>query len=266
MTRGVSSSRLAAALRLECERLGREFGGVQQAEPDVPIPILVKGPAIARHFPEPAQRTYKDIDLLVPSTHVEFWASFLEQQGYRRLVPKKRRHQLFFTGEVKFVRPFADTYLMSELHVWFFADKRARKFNYEAVRPDAGMGPSGLLEPSVAKHLVILALHYRHHPPQRRKDSWLKDFLELGNAEAVAEARQIAAVYSIEWMLEQTLYEAQILAGSKRWGAESHEVKSLSLARVTEKGHSGPLLHLALWREFGILRALGYLLMNSNPA
>src|SRR5437870_2309401 len=66
-----------ASYDLEIGRLLHQAGGLAR-------PILLKGASVAERYATPADRLYRDLDLLIPAADVEAWDALLVHNGYAR--------------------------------------------------------------------------------------------------------------------------------------------------------------------------------------
>jgi hypothetical protein len=136
--------------------------------------LLLKGPAIARTlYPDPAERAYLDVDLLVePSGWVEA-ARVLEDLGYGHHEPDPDRDadkaQVWQRGEV-----FVDLHPTAR---WTRADRAAVWTAFASDAETLEVGGAPVPVPGEAARALLLALHACQHgaaEPQPRRD------LELG--------------------------------------------------------------------------------------
>lgn len=57
-------------------------------------PLIVKGPVVAAAYPDPALRTYNDLDLLLPAEQAEPFMAALLRSGYRAFADGQRSYHL----------------------------------------------------------------------------------------------------------------------------------------------------------------------------
>jgi len=259
-------SRRAARTRRWCAALDLELGRVAAAArgSGLASPVLIKGPAVARHYPDPALRPYSDIDLLVPEHELDRWIALLSGLGYvapdRWDLDLQRR----FTHHVKLRRPSGEGSVVCELHRFLFLERRARRLDHAALVPLSE--PSrwdGVLWPRQPALLVVLALHLAHHELERRRDISVRDFVELGSPAVVAEARSIAERLEVGWALELALAEAERMVGEARWGAAPPAPTGLTAAGLLPR--AGMRRTFAEARELGPVQGARYLAHLLSP-
>lgn len=133
-------------------------------------PVLIKGPAVAdRYYPDPAQRQFVDLDLLVPAARLRDAAAALEREGYavegefRPGYAERYGHDLH-AGRAGPPRIDVD------LHWRVGDDPAASALDHAwaaegAERLDAE-GASALV-PAPARQLLVLAVHLLRDPEKR---------------------------------------------------------------------------------------------------
>lgn len=214
--------------------------------------IVLKGPAVALRYPDPALRPYADVDLLVPESELDPWGAALVRLGFRGPDADQARAARLLHHHLVYYRDAIPV----ELHWRLFAAREARALDHAALAaesaPDARMG--GLLVPSLAAQLVVLGVHLAHHSLDDRKLMWLLDLITLGEADAVERARSQADRWGVGWALEAALHDAQILLGEERWGARPERLRGLAAAR---RSGAGPVRgRMAKWRAVGLGRSV----------
>jgi hypothetical protein len=235
------SRRLRAVLDLELHLV------TSGAPTHMAIPILLKGPAVARWYPDPSLRPYTDIDLLVPEADLDAWGDALTRLGFAGPGADEAAHARLTHHHLVFHRGG----IVVELHWRLFAAREARGLDYAALAAQAAIDPTlaGLLVTSLPAQLVVLGVHLAHHYPDTRKLMWLMDFVTLGDPEAVEAARALADGWDVRWALEAALADAENLLGESRWSATPGAVGGLAGARRSGAG---------LWRtRLAKARAIG---------
>jgi hypothetical protein len=250
------------ALDLEAQRIAQTAVIFGRLAP----PILLKGPAVSGRYQDAEVRAYSDIDLLVPSDHVSGWERFLLDLGYPSPGPWERSDALRFTHHLVFRRAVGAGDLLCEVHTRLFMERAARSIGYRILLSFTEPGPfPGMLRCTAPAQLMVLALHLLHHPTATRRLIWLRDLIEIGERDTVAEARDLAARWGVRWVLERALAGAERLLGEPRWAAAPVAPRRFGLRRVVEMDEPGHLYQLALARELGPVNGLRYLVSRFDP-
>jgi hypothetical protein len=252
----------SAALDLELERIGRRVLG----EPGLSLPILLKGPAVARWYADQSVRSYGDIDVLIPSEEVGRWSGVLASIGYENPDPWLYRNSLRFGHHVVFRRPTPTRDVLCEVHTRLFMERRARSIGHRGLVGLSEPSPfPGLRWCSAPAQLVVLALHLLHHRADTRRLIWLRDLIELGDRTTVSQARSLADRVGVRWAVERALWGAERLLGEARWGAARPPGAHFDLVSVLGLGDAGHLYQLARARDLGPVEGLRYLLSRVDP-
>jgi hypothetical protein len=250
------------ALDLEAQRIAGAAAGSGTLTP----PMLLKGPAVSGRSRDAEIRTYKDIDLMIPTDEVDGWERLLQGLGFPSPRRWDRWNDLHFTHHVVFRRPLEAGDLVCEVHTRLFMERTARSIGYQTLQPFTEPGPfPGLLRSTAPVQLVVLALHLLHHPAATRRLIWLRDLIEIGERDTVAEARALAARWGVRWVLESALAGAERLLWERRWAAAPAAPRRFGLRRVVEMDEPGHLYQLALARELGPVDGLRYLVSRFDP-
>lgn len=258
-----SAQATAAELDRECERIG---AAALSMGAGLRAPIVLKGPAVARRYRDPPVRTYSDIDLLVATEEMRAWAEVLVALGYWGPPPELAMAERRYQEGVAFGRRAGATQLICDLHGCVFIERRAREFTYPDLAPHSQPGPfPGLLQPTPAAELVVLALHLAHHDSAVVRLIWIRDFIELGQPTVVVAARELACRHDLGWALERALAAAEDVIGKPRWAASPPGRESFGLASVHQEGRTQYLRHLALAHELGVPAALRYFASRISP-
>lgn len=268
MTRGVADGRIALpaalleAIARDADRaraaravLDLELHHVARGAPaGAATAIVLKGPAVARRWPDPELRPYGDIDLLVPESELGDWATALERLGFAPPAEREARRSRLAHHHLVYRRGS----IALELHWRLFAAREARRLDYSALAAhavaDRELG--GLLVASLPAQLVVLAVHLAHHRDATRRLVWTLDFVTLGEADAVAEARRLAEAWGVRWALEAALHDVETVLGEPRWGASPERVGGLARARRSGAGRWRT--RAAKVRAIGVRRAVRY--------
>jgi putative nucleotidyltransferase-like protein/transglutaminase superfamily protein len=250
-----------AILDLESQRIA----AAAAAEGNLRPPILIKGYHVARHYRDPTLRSYVDIDLLVPTDDRAHWGWLLEGLGFKGRGRWQTTDDERYSHHIAYRRSLGQRTILVELHACLWMERRVRQLDYRSLVPWTEPSPlSGLLAPTLGVQLVILAVHLLHHECAGWRLMWLHDFIELGTADAVAEAREIAGAVGVGWALEEALHAAEQLLGSPVWQASPGRQR-FGLASVQRFDRPGLLHHIALSRELGPWRGARYLLSRFDP-
>ena len=251
----------AATLDLELERIA-----VGARERPLSPPILLKGRAVADRYRDHSTRSYVDNDLLVPRAEIPAWGAFLATLNYRGPGPWRERVDARYSHHVQFTRQPPGPPLVCEIHAALFMERRASRLDHATLLEHVEeSGVAGILRPTLPAQLIVLALHYVHHAPEERRLIWVHDLIELGEGDAVAEARAIARGIGVDWALEHALASAERVLGHPRWSAAPPTENGFGLARVQNSPHAGDVHYLALMRELGPAEATRYLLSRMDP-
>ncbi|MGH2739448.1 MAG: PqqD family peptide modification chaperone [Actinomycetota bacterium] len=200
--------RRVATIDLEIERISVALG---RGAPGLSPPILFKGRAVASEYADPSLRPYVDIDLIVPAPEIRAWLLFLEGLGYENTRPWKARDLARYQAGVSSWRSIGPYRVLCDVHWCVFIERSARNVDYHALLPGSEPTDSrNVLAPSPPAQLVALALHYASHPRPTRRLIWLRDFVELGRLDLVAEARSLADEWGVGWALERALLETEV--------------------------------------------------------
>ncbi|HKH18651.1 MAG TPA: nucleotidyltransferase family protein, partial [Solirubrobacteraceae bacterium] len=169
--------------------------------------IVLKGPEVAAHYPDPALRPYGDLDLLVPDPHDAQRA--LAAAGFVALGDPR------FYENIHHQRPMAvhGLPLSVELHSmpkWpdGFAPPRTEEL-FEAAIP-ASLGVDGLGTLSRAQHALVLAAHSWAHDPLRRVGE-LVDIAAMSHGLDSGELRSLAARWGLRGIWDATAAAAGAL-------------------------------------------------------
>jgi hypothetical protein len=250
----------ATALRLEAARIGRTVA------PGPHAPILLKGPAVARRWTRPELRPFGDLDALVPEAALGEWRRALEAAGYTGPSAWEERSVRGFHHHLGFRRPGPGGTLLVEVHWRLFAAKGIRDLRYDELAGRAAPSPSapGWLELDDGAQLLALCAHWVHHWAPERRLVWLRDLIELGTAETVRSARELAQSRGLEWIVENALASAEAVLRDPRWEARPVRPPG-GLPAVNERGASGVRAQLGLLRELGPLRGARHVLSRLDP-
>jgi Uncharacterised nucleotidyltransferase len=250
-------------LDLEVHRIAT---GLRENRDGLAPPILLKGPAVARHYRDPSLRSYVDVDILVPHAELGGWARFLTGLGYVMPSGWERRDASRYQPHIIFPRPVDGGELTCEVHWCLSLERRARRLGHDALlhHTEPSRWP-GIRWANQEAQLVILAVHLVHHTKQDRRMIWLRDFIELGQKDVVEGARKLSAEWNLTWALERALRDTERLLGRPIWNARPPEGERFGLATVTELENPGILYHLATMRELGLPDAVRYLGSRLGP-
>lgn len=260
------AQRIAAGLERECIRIGIAALASRADSCLRTLPILLKGPSVAIRYRDPPVRTYVDLDLLVPAEDLISWADLLFDLGYRAPRPEVKAAARRYQEGVSFTQAGGDNGLSCDLHACLFIERRAREVRYSRLLPHGEPSRfAGLLQLSIEAQLVVLALHLAHHPASAWRLLWLRDLIELGDAEMVEAGRALAAEWNVGWALERTLLAAEAVLGWPCWDAIDPPSERFGLAQVHQLDVTHYLRHLAFAYELGPIAAGRYLASRLDP-
>ena len=168
--------------------------------------LLVKGPEVARLYPDPALRSFRDLDILVPdapATQRQLLAAGFQETGDPRLYEQIHHlRPLFWPGLPLLVEVHSSPKWIASLD-----PPPAAELIRTAARSQAG--PPGVLAPSPAQHALLLAAHAWAHRPLSR----LRDLIDIavvaarsrasrdpGAGEVVGVAARVGHHRSVPWM------------------------------------------------------------------
>ncbi len=254
-----SARALATVLGLEARRVAGA------APPEAATAILLKGPAVASRYADPAIRTFVDVDLLVPVDDLPAWRTALEGIGYTGPTAWETRSALRYHHHLVFTRPGPGAPIAVEMHWRLFAERRARGLDHAALAAHADPGDDGLLRLSAPAQLMALAVHLAHHPPETFRYQWVMDFVELGLPGDVETARELAGRHGVGWALEDALAAAERALGEPRWGARPTPAPRGRLAEARQTDARGVRLQIARIRELGPREGLVYAIGRLDP-
>ena len=202
--------------------------------------MLMKGPELAAHYPDPEIRPFRDLDLLVDDADAaqrELVAAGFIEVGDPEIYEN-----------VHHLRPLAwpGLPLVLELHrepnraLWLDPPPAAEIL--ELTQPSA-TGTPGLLAPTPAAHALLVAAHSWVHEPLRRVLDLIDVAVTLDDSER-DEASELALWWGVDGVWRATLAAVDgLLRGRRRgqalrlWGRHLTAVRE---RRVLET-------HLALW-------------------
>jgi hypothetical protein len=172
-------------------------------------PLLLKGPAAARHHPDPALRTFVDLDLLLPRESLGRSADALEARGYQRFVEFDPEFGEAHGHDVHVRRKVGIRNLDVELHWRVGDDPLGEVLTHERLSASAArmtVGGREVAVPSPSWELIVLALHLLSDRGKRL--IWLVDLRAAGLAagdEDWAEGFRLADRHGLLWVLHRAL-------------------------------------------------------------
>lgn len=179
---------------------------------DGPI-IVMKGPAVAARFPDPATRPFEDLDLLVPDaqrTRAQLLGAGFRPAGDPAFYPPGLHH----------LRPVTspDLPLQIELHIRPKWVDGFRPPSFAALLEGAeanAVGVDGMLALAPARHAVVLAAHLWAHDVVSRVLRLL-DVAVMVEASERREAAALARRWGMSRLWEATLAVADALFVDER--------------------------------------------------
>lgn len=252
-------------LDAECTRFGRIAMQRVSGTPRLSPPLLLKGAAVARRYPNPSVRTYVDIDLLVPADEVRDWARCLRQAGYWAPEPEVSAVAQRLREGAEFQNVLAPGCSI-DLHSSLFVEGHARELGYAILANHSEPSPfPGILQVGVPAQVVVLALHLAHHGAADRRLIWYRDLIELGTAETLEAALALAREHGVEWALEDALREVDHLCKGTVGGLQDEPGRPFGMASVHRLQQPEYLRHIALVRELGVRAGARYALSRIDP-
>jgi hypothetical protein len=270
---------LAAALvRREAPAVARIVADATGVEP-----VILKGPPVAALHAEPSLRHSGDLDVLVPKDGFRAAARALEAEGF---TPASVPHGTGAIGEPweGFAEAYGHDLLLTrrigahalgvEVHWRVGSDPRTRALDHARLSAGA-VTADGLLAPSPAEQLVVLAVHMVGHLDRRLLMAQDIALLvrTLGDAEwerTFALAREL----ELDWELHLAIDATQAFTGLRRErpGPQPRRpplgplaLAGYSMPRLVHD-HAGRLAGLPLrgwpWYAATVLRATGRRVLN----
>ena len=246
----------STALRLELARVADALAAAAGAEP-----ILLKGPAFADRFaPDPDQRPFGDLDLLVPREHLAAAARALRERGYEELVEFADGFGGRYGHDFHLRRAVGDGWLDVELHWRMGDDPACAALDHAAFAADAQPLPvcgRDVLVPSPPDQLVVAAVHLLSD--RARKLSWVLDVVHVARAlddAAWREAFARADGRGLGWALDRSLDYARNHLGSARERPRDPvapppfgPLRAVEASDAPVARHAGRLAAMDDWRE-----------------
>lgn len=189
--------------------LGMEATRLLAAMPRDVQPIVLKGPAIARHYGVPQARTFGDIDLLIPATALNGCEAALNKIGYSSYDFWARRNaRRGFDHEVALLRERPR--MRCELH-WCVRVQRGQPLlSYEDLHPLRG--PGGTTEASTlsaSAQTIVTAVEHVMTPTTERRAVKLIDLLELNTRAPRRAVDSAAQQLGVSAHVEQAFEEVE---------------------------------------------------------
>ncbi len=213
----VAAMRLARAraLRAELTRLGPLLGLACGA-----APICVKGPAVAdRLYDDPDERSFGDLDLLVPRRGLRRGAAAMIDAGWIEDVEFAPQFAVEHGHELHLRRRRGGMWLHCELHWRVGDDPLCAGLDHgllaDGARP-LGTEPS-VLAPDPAPELLLLCVHFLGD--RERRLAWIRDIaLAAGRADEGEWRRcfELAHGLGLSWALHRGLDYARRYLGLER--------------------------------------------------
>ncbi len=172
-------------------------------------PLLLKGPAAARHHPDPALRTFVDLDLLLPRDSLGPAADTLAPRGYERFVEFDADFGEAHGHDVHVRRKVGIRNLDVELHWRVGDDPLGEVLTHERLSEEpARMTVAGreVAVPNPPWELIVFALHLLSDRGKRL--IWLVDLKVAGLAASDADWREsfeLADRHGLLWVLHRAL-------------------------------------------------------------
>lgn len=171
--------------------------------------VLIKGAALDRLRRDPRERSFADLDLVVPRDTLPAAVDALEALGYRPGAEPWRGYGERHGHEVALTRRLGAHALSCELH-WRISDDRAADA-LDHARLRHGASPldavdRSVLVPADPMHLLALCVHLLHEPAKRLV--WIEDIALLARRpddEGWRDAFALADEVGLGWALHRGL-------------------------------------------------------------
>ena len=248
-----------AGIRALCTRaLEAELAGIEPSIADAcgAAPLLVKGPAAARHHPDPALRTFVDLDLLLPRESLGAAADALATRGYDRFVEFDTGFGEAHGHDVHVRRKVGIRNLDVELHWRVGDDPLGEALSHDRLSEGAArmtVGGREVAVPSPPWELLVFAFHLCSDRGKRL--IWIRDLETAGRRAGDAdwqETFELARRHDLLWVLHRGLDYAERHLGFRRERSlEAGPAPAWGPLRAVEELDAGASLHvgrLALMR------------------
>jgi hypothetical protein len=220
--------------------------------------MLMKGPAVAARFPDPAARPFIDLDLVVPDApkaHAALLAAGFKPSADPAAYPDFLHH----------LPPVhsPDHPIPIEVHSrlkWIAGLKPPTFEVLAATAEPTAVGVEGVLTPAPALHALVLAAHLWAHDPLTRLLRIL-DVALLGDASDPRELEALAAAWGMDRLWNSTAAVSEALFGAgdgapwplRTW---ARGLRSAREPTVLELHLSRLLSPFAMYPPIAALRAL----------
>ena len=251
----VACERAAAVSALAA---GRLLERVRQAT-DGPL-ILIKGPDVARYYPDAAERDFSDLDVLTqdaPGTQRQLLAAGFEEVGDPAL----------YEG-IHHLRPlhWPGLPLVVEVHSspkWIEGVMPPDAAELIAAAESQPERPDGLLVLPAAHHALVLAAHgWAHEPLARLRD--LLDIALVARAARYEELDRLAAAWGLQRMWRTTFCAIEAVVGDgprplsvALWGRHLEEARERTVLESHLERTCGDLWGLPRSHLPSVVTALG---------
>jgi hypothetical protein len=146
-------------------------------------PVVLKGPAIAdRFYPDPALRTFSDLDLLVARAQLQGGATALEALGYQERVELQPGFGATHGHDIHLVKRVGRHDVDIELHWRIGDDVIGEALSHAALRQDGELAPddSNVVYPAPPDQLLVCSVHLLSDRLKRL--SWIEDVRRISAA------------------------------------------------------------------------------------
>ena len=222
--------------------------------------VLIKGPDVARYYPDPSERDFSDLDVLAPDAAVtqgELLAAGFEEVGE----PALYEH-------IHHLRPlhWPGLPLVIEVHSalkWIEGVEPPPTGELLAAAESQPTRPDGLLVLPAAHHALVLAAHgWAHEPLARLRD--LLDIALVAGAADLDEIDELAARWGV-WRMWRTTYRAidAVVGDAPRplsvalWGRHLVEARERTVLESHLERLCGDLWGLPRHQLIAVVTALG---------
>lgn len=212
-------------------------------------PLVLKGPAAARLYPDPALRPFADLDLLLPRDRLEAGAAALAPRGFEPLVEFAPGFGETLGHDLHLRRLVGRRSIDVELHWRVGDDDLGRGLSHERLRDGArpfAVAGAECMAPAPESELLALAMHLLSDRDKRM--IWVCDVHFAAGAASAAQwqaAFALADELGLLWPLHRALdYAERHLGLERQRPLEAGEPPAWGPLRAVEEVDARASLHL----------------------
>jgi hypothetical protein len=230
-------------------------------------PIVLKGPDAASLYPSRSQRTFSDLDLLLPRDALPLGSAALRELGYEHVVELNEEFGQRHGHDVHLLRRAPGGEIHVELHWRVGDDPAASALDHTSLRASAVPldGGSGALRPGPADRMLVFAVHFLSD--RKRRLVWAND-LRLATLDVPDEAWEpvFDRPDALPWILDRALAHAESAFGAIRARpARPPAPPHFGPIRAIEASSAPIALHVGRLAQLSWRARLGYLREISIP-